>query len=435
MAKEKKYKSGLRLIVDEHPTSKSISFNMFIKVGSGHETEKKDFGISHFIEHMLFKNTKNYSTIELREQFDLLGVKLNAYTSFNETNFYLKTLPEHIEKCVELVSEIYFNDLFDEKNIEQERKVILEEIKMREDKTQLYANELANNYMFYGTNYGHNVIGTEETVKNFTKEQIENYFKKNYIPANLILSFAGKITMKEAEKLAKTYFQSNFKNIGLPNYEKTSSNIINQKPVFKKVIKTEKAQSVVSIAFPINSIYDEENYITDLFNTALSYGMSSPLFIKVREENGLVYNIDSYLAKFKDGGAFKINFSTKSSNVAQVVTLIKELLEDIKQNGFKEKDLIKAKNISLSYLQFKSGSNNFLATKNARDIAYYNKVQSLEDTIRKIKNLTIEQLNKKTKEILSNENVVITYVGKPIKENLLNVFLGKATQDEEEISK
>lgn len=432
MVQEKKRKSGLRVVVDNVPTNHSVSFNMYVKNGSGNELEEKDFGISHFIEHMLFKSTKNYSANELNKAFNLLGVEPNAYTTNMETNYYVKVIKPNLEKCVELMSEMFFNHTFSEEDFEKEKQVVLEEIAMDQDNFMSMSQEHALSSVFKNTPYSHLILGYKETIEKMTPADLHNYFKKHYTPDNLILSFAGNITLEEAEQLADKYFQSKFYQIGIPNYSALKEGQLFSEKNYIQTIKNDTEQAYVTISIPATSFYSKDHPVSVLFDLVLTAGMTSPLFQTIREEKGLVYSIYSFLDDNKEGSSLNICFSTRTKNVVKAVREIKNLLNDIKKNGVSEERLNIVKTFIESSLAINIDNNNYLAKTNAKQIAIYNKPKTFDELLNKYKVITLEQLNQKAKELLSNENVSISYVGKKVKENLLDVFMGKEKEEEAE---
>ena len=423
MTYEKKYKSGLRLVVDENLNSNSVAFNMYLNVGSVNELDEEEYGISHFIEHMLFKSTKNFSANKLNKEFNTLGITPNAYTSKTATSYHFKTIKPNLEKAVALMSDMFFNHSFDKDDLEKERNVILEEIAMNKDDIDNLVYDTASESLFFNTSLKHPILGYEETVKAMTAEDLHNYFKKHYTPNNLVLSFAGKITMEEAQSLAENYFQNHFYQISLPNYSKTVEGELNAQPNYIKIIKNENEQVNISIAIPVTSIYNKNHYISKLLNIAFSYGMSSPLFEKVREQKGYVYKIYSIIEEAAQGSALIISFSTRQKNVLNAVHTIKELMNDISKNGFTEERLKTAKNIIESGLLITLEDNFNAADINAENITLFNEIKTYDKVLAKYNAITLEEINNMAKEVFSNKNVSICYIGKPIKENLLDEFL------------
>ena len=213
MIKTKQYENGLKLVVDEMAGFESVAFNIFIKTGSVNE-KVGEYGISHFIEHMLFKGTDKRTSYEISKTFDSIGANVNAYTSLEETDFYTKSASEDTEKCVEVLSDMLFNSTFDPKEMAREKQVVIEEIKMYDDDPQSKAELLVNNNFYDGTPYSRDVAGSISSVKALTQSKMFDYKNRFYVAKNITLSFAGKIKFETAEKYVKKYFLPYFKNEG-----------------------------------------------------------------------------------------------------------------------------------------------------------------------------------------------------------------------------
>jgi len=422
-AQEKKYKSGMRLVVDSMPNSKSVSFNMYFKVGSRNEVKEEEFGISHFIEHMLHKSTENYTTSELHEAFDKLGLSPNAYTSVDATNYHIKTINSNLEKCVSLMSDMLFHAKFDEEDFKIEKNVILQELAQSEANIN---NQSLQDYIFTvfkDSPLAHPIIGYKDTVENMQTKDLKKYYKKHYIPSNLILSFAGDITMEKAEELAEKYFQKNFNQIATPNYADLTELETPTIPSDYFVYNTLSNQANITITIPSVSLYSDKHDALLLFSIALSNGFTSPLFKRMREEKGLVYSIYSYLHSYPEGGHFNINFSVSGENVVKSIHEISKLMKEIKENGITKEELDSAKNVIKNEIIFSYDSTSLTAKANALELATYNKIESTEENLARYNNITLEEVNKVAKELFSNEKVNITNIGPELGVDLLDEFL------------
>ncbi len=407
MINTKVYPNGLKLVVEEMAGFESVAFNMFVNVGSVNETPDI-FGISHFIEHMLFKGTKTKSAFEISKIFDGLGANVNAYTNYEETDFYVKCASENIEKCVEVFSDMLFNSSFDKKEMEREKRVVIEEIKMYDDDPESKAVRISNKNFYKGTPFERDIAGTTTSVKKLTQKKMFDYKNKYYCPKNITLSFAGKIDLKKAEKLVEKYFLNNFVFDG----EKTNNHFERQKSVtFEKAFK-DNEQSQVILSFP--GLYADDNRVElgKIFNIAFGIGMSSILFQTIREKLGLVYSISSSQFTNCAGGDTTIEFATSTKNVAKALVAIKDEILEIKQNGITVEQFERARSNLISSIKLSFENTATVSLYNAKKFARLDRIVSKEEYIDAVKNAKIEDLMKYIQNLFDCDNYSVVVVGK-----------------------
>ena len=418
MAVIKEYDNGLKVIIEHMSGFESVAFNLLVKTGSVNE-EEGNYGISHFIEHMLFKGTEKRSAFDIVDELDSVGANVNAYTDKTETCYYTKSTYENLEKCVDVLSDMFFNSTFDKKEMAREKKVVCEEISMYNDDAFSQSVILANKIFYNGTKFALDVAGTKRSVYGLTKEKILDYMSKYYVADNVVISFAGNVTEKQALKLVEKYFISQFKN-----KKSAKQNTDFNKKIVNNQIKSYKdnEQAQVCISFPALKKNDERSYALKVFNFAFGGGMSSRLFQRIREKLGLVYsiNINSYINDA--GGDTSIMFATSTKNVPLALKAIREEIESVKENGITEKEFTNSKNSYLSATKLSFENTATVSLANAKRLAFYNKAVSKKETIEKLNNVTIEDINSLIKEIFDFNNCCISYVGKNSKINLWKYF-------------
>lgn len=418
MAFYKQYDNGLRLIVDNMKNYESVAFHVLVKTGSVNE-DNTNYGISHFIEHMLFKGTKTRSAYEIVNSLESIGANVNAYTDKTETCYYTKSTSEAVEKCVEVIADMLFNSSFDEKEMSREKKVVCEELSMYNDDAYSKAMMLSNKTFYHGTKFANDVGGTRKSVYGLNKKKILDYMKKYYVPNNIVISFAGNITEKKATKLVEKYFLNNFKNKG-------QQTVLEQnKPVLTKKTATafkDNEQAHVCITFPALSRYDNRKYALQIFNLAFGIGMSSRLFQRIREVLGLVYsiNVGSYLNEA--GGDTTIHFATSTDNVPLALSSIKDEIDKVLENGITEKEFESCKTCFIANTKMKFESTSNVSLLNAKRIAYFGKLFSKKEEIQQIENITLQDVNNLIKEIFNYNNCTISYVGQNTRINLFKHF-------------
>lgn len=264
MTKHFKYASGMQLVVSEMKNTRSVSVGVFISAGSEYENSKNN-GISHFMEHMLFKGTTKRSAFQIADEMEKIGARINAFTSKNQTAYYTVSLDEHVESCIEVLSDILNNSVFDNKEISKEKGVVLEEIQMVEDDPEDLCFDNLSLAYYDNVGPGQSILGNALSVSSITRENLLDYHKCEYIPQNIVVSIAGNIKFENAIDIVFKYFESqNRKNSILQ--EKDS--IV--KPVFKSSIVIKPIeQANIGIAFPGISIKDDRknalNMMSNLF--------------------------------------------------------------------------------------------------------------------------------------------------------------------------
>lgn len=418
MAILKQFDNGLRLVVEPMKGFESVAFHVFVKTGSINEQEG-NYGISHFIEHMLFKGTTTRSAYEIVNSLESVGANVNAYTDKTETCYYTKSIAENLEQCVEVLSDMFFNSVFDKKEMAREKKVVCEEISMYNDDAFSQSELLSNKIFYNGTQFALDVAGTKRSVYSLNKQKILEYMKKYYIPQNVVISFAGDITENKAIKLVEKYFLNNFKTSGKQTVvqEKQPKIVSHEIKAYKN---NEQAQ--VCISFPAIKRNDERSYALKVFNFAFGGGMSSRLFQKIREILGLVYsiNISSYINEA--GGDTSIHFATTTKNVPLALSAIREEIDKVVKEGLSEKEFLNSKNSFLSATKMSFENTSIVSLSNAKRVAFYGKPISKKDTIQKVQDVSLEDINNLIKEIFNYKKCCISYVGKNTKIDLLKHF-------------
>ena len=407
MIKSKIYENGLKLVVSEMTGFESVAFNMFVKTGSVNE-KSGEYGISHFIEHMLFKGTKTRTSFEISKTFDALGANVNAYTSLEETDYYTRSASENLEKCVEVLSDMLFNSTFDKKEMAREKLVVMEEIKMYDDDPASKAELLVNQHFYKGTPFQRDVAGSISSVKALSQKKMFEYMDRYYVPKNITLSFAGKIDFETAEKLVLKYFIPNFKRSG----ERVKNHFKNPKKISFSTAYKNNEQSHVCISFP--SLYngDENVYPAKIFDVIFGHGMSSILFQSVREKLGLVYSISSATATNSAGGDLTISFATSNKNVCNALLEVKKQIGTVSKNGVTKEQFLDAKNNLLNSVKLSFESTSFVSLFNAKRFAFLDDTISKEDYLQKIENVNYEDIQQYIKSCFSNKHYAVAVVGK-----------------------
>ncbi len=401
----KKYDNGLRLIVHQIEGLMSVSSGILVKTGSRNESEEEN-GISHFIEHVMFKGTKKRSAFQISDDIDSLGAQINAFTSKELTCYYTKSTAEHVEKTSEILSDIFFNSVFDKTELEKEKGVVIEEINMSEDSPEdLCLDLIAEGY--YGFDgLGRTILGTEKTVKSFDRKDVISYMQKYYNADNIVLSFAGNIDPKKAQEIVEKYFLNNVST------KSSAQQKIQGETFSKSVVKEKKIeQAHIAICFPALKLFDERSDALNIANTIIGGGMSSRLFQKIREELGLCYSVYSYASAYKDCGVFEVYGGVNASLRDKAYEEIINVLKTVKENGVTEKEFIRGKEQIKSSLIMSRESTASQMLLYGKYAIYADKEFDFTQKIKEIEAVTLEQVNDVIKSVLDFDKMTVASVG------------------------
>jgi predicted Zn-dependent peptidase len=338
MTKLKKYQNGLTLIVLEEQAL-SVTFAIMVNAGCINETAKNN-GISHFVEHVNFKGTKNLTSFDISNKLEFLGSQYNAYTGMDVTCYHAQSLPENTEKTFEIFADMVFNSTYLDEETSKEKGVILEEIKMSNDTPDDVCFDLASTAFFGSDGYGMTILGSEENVKSFKKQDFLNYLKDFYVAENIVVTFAGNLTKDFAESLVEKYvlpFVKEGKSAKTPDH-----NVINKRDALVKIKDIEQAHFCLS--FPSVSYVNEDKIKSEMAVSILGGGMSSRLFMKIREELSLAYSVYSFASRFKDVGLVSIYAGVNALKVDDAFGAIIDTIKEVNKNGVTEEEFNKVKN-------------------------------------------------------------------------------------------
>lgn len=329
--------NGVRIVAEEIKYVNSVSLGIWVKTGSRNETTSNN-GVSHFIEHMLFKGTKTRNAKEIASAIDKIGGQLNAFTAKECTCFYAKVLDTHFDIALDILSDMFFNSAFSEKEIEKEKGVVLEEISMYEDSPEDLVHDIFTQSVWSDNPLGMPILGTEDTLKGLGRNDIINYFDKNYTPENLVISVVGnfqeKYVIQQIERVFSGY------NPARAARENAPKLIFAPKHNHKK---KDTEQAHLCMGFNGIELGNKYTYPLLVMNNIFGGAMSSRLFQKIREEKGLAYSVFSYPSSYTDCGILSIYAGMKPNQLDYVIELIQEEIKEIKRNGITEDELYDSK--------------------------------------------------------------------------------------------
>ena len=399
------FPNGLTVLTEQMDHIRSVSMGIWVKSGSRHEDPNVN-GISHFVEHMVFKGTSNRTAEDIARQVDSIGGNMDAFTGKETICFNIKVLDEHLPIAVDVLSDMVLHPVFDVKEIVRERGVILEEIKMDEDNPDYLVHEIFTQNFFKDHPLGKPILGTKETVRRFDQDAILSYYGGKFAPGNLIISAAGSLNHQGFVDLLRPRFGhlpagSNGWHDTPP---KTNSRIILRN---KKSLE----QVQICVGAPSYSISHSRRYVMYVLNTLLGGGMSSRLFQNIREKQGLVYSIFSELNPFRDTGMLSIYAGTSRESAPKVVQSIVNELRQLKHVPITPEELKRAKDQLKGSLMLSLESSTARMSNLARQEMYYDHFVSMDEIINRIQAVTVEDLLKTANELFRPELIAVTVLG------------------------
>ncbi|HYF82969.1 MAG TPA: pitrilysin family protein [Clostridia bacterium] len=397
--------NGIRLVTEEISYVNSVSIGIWVKVGSRYENFENN-GISHFIEHMLFKGTKNRSAKEIANSIDKIGGQLNAFTSKECTCFYAKVLDTHFDIALDVLADMFFNSNFSSEEIDKERGVVIEEISMYEDSPEDLVHDLFSQAVWSGNPLGMSILGTEDSLENLNRERIVHYFNENYIPQNIVISVVGNFKHNEVVKKIKGYFEK------AEQKDNSSANIIIPRFESEYTLKSKVTEQVhLCMGFNGVDIKNEAFYPMLILNNVFGGAMSSRLFQKIREDRGLAYSVFSYPSSFEDCGLFSIYAGSKPDNLKSVATLIMEEIREMKKTGITEEELYDSKEqLKGSYiLGLESTSGRMISI--GKSELLLDRIYSPTEVLERINNVDMDSVSSIIKHIFDTDSMGAAVIG------------------------
>jgi predicted Zn-dependent peptidase len=404
--------NGVRIVLEPIPSVRSVAIGIWVGTGSRNEDGKNN-GISHFIEHMLFKGTHSRTAKEIAQTFDRIGGQVNAYTSKEYTCYYAKVLDKHIDVAIDVLSDMYFDSLLDEEEIKKEKKVVIEEISMYEDAPDDLVHDLVISSAYGSHPLGFSILGTEPILQSLTREDLMRYMHETYTPENTVIAIAGNVDSSIIKKLSAKFSGYDRKliipNSGKPEYS--------GEPIIRT--KKELEQTHLCIAMPGYPLGHDHLYSLIVLNNILGGTMSSRLFQEIREERGLAYSVFSYHSAFKDTGLTVLYAGTGSDQITDVIEITHQIIEDLKMNGITEQELNDCKEQLKGNLMLSLESTNSRMSRLGKNELMLGRHLNLDEMIQLIDQVSLESVYQVSQEILGKR--VGTALVTPLEEIPVNL--------------
>ncbi len=400
----KQFDNGIRLIVNQMSGLMSVTMGILVHTGASVETDKED-GISHFIEHMMFKGTKKRSAFRISDEMDRIGAQVNAFTGKDMTCYYAKSTTSHAAEAFEILSDLFLNSTFPEDEIKREKGVILEEISMNEDTPDDLCLDILSRAFYGERGYGRNILGPRENVSGFTKADVTAYMDKYYIPDNIVISMAGNIDAKLAEDMVGQYF-------GVLTRKCCKNDDITVELQGKSLYKTKDIEQVhIGISYPTLKRYEKLFDATQMMNAVFGGSMSSRLFQRVREELGLAYTVYSFISSYNETGSLSVYAGVNAEKYHQSVDAIYSCIEDIKKKNISEEEFLRGKEQLISSQIFAQESTSSQMLLFGKEVMYWNKVYNFEERVNKISSVTLNDVFEATEYNFDDKYKALSVVG------------------------
>ncbi len=400
--------NGLTVVTAPLAGTQAVTVQVMLPVGSRYETKDVN-GVSHFIEHLLFKGTaKRPTSIDITKELDAVGAQFNAFTSKEYTGYYIKVAAEKIELAFDILSDMIFNSVFDAKEIDKERGVIVEEINMYNDNPLMSLDNLFEETMFPNHELGWLISGPAKVIKTISREKILDYKQRHYRPEAMVLSVAGNASNVLVNKLAKKYFGVSSKKTKKSNYSRFS---VSQQTPQVAVQYKDTAQVQMGLGFPAYALGDKRNFALGQLGIILGGNMSSRLFSVVREEHGLAYYIRCDASPYQDIGVFMVQAGLDRNRVDQAITLILQELKKVADNGVTKQELQDAKEFTRGSMVLAMEDSEFISDWFAKQQMLHKKVETPLERLNYVMKVTPAQVQRAAQDVFKQSRLNLALIG------------------------
>ncbi len=404
--------NGVRVLTETIPHYDSVCIGIWVITGSRDEKESEN-GISHFIEHLLFKGTERRTAQEIARTIDSVGGSMNGFTGRECTCFYARVLNSHLDLAVDLLSDIFLHSTFDEQEIERERSVVLQEVRMVEDTPDDYIHDLFNRTFWGDHPMGQPVLGGVEEIQSFTRDQIVRYFGEKYRSDHIIVAVVGNVEHGKAVELVGRTFSA------VRSGSKVIKRVLPQVSSKTSVLERKTEQVHFCLGVKGLAYVSSKRFASYVLNNVLGGGMSSRLFQEIREKRGLAYSIFSYLPSYIDTGLVVVYAGTGKKTVGQTIELVLKEFETLRKSPIDPEELATSKEQLKGNLLLSLESSDNRMTRLAKNEIYFNRIFSVQEIIDQIDRVTVDQVNELANELFIPDHLCLTLLG-PITQKRLN---------------
>ncbi len=393
--------SGLRIVTEEVPSVRSAAVGIWVNVGSRDETPAVA-GASHFLEHLLFKGTKRRNALEISSTIESVGGEMNAFTSKEYTCFYARVIDTDLPMAIDVISDLITSSIVSALDVDAERKVVLEEIAMRDDDPSDLVHDLYAETYYGDTQLGRPILGTIDSIKGMSRNSVFNYYKKRYLPQDLVVAVAGNINHKKVVRMVEEALSlDGFLDVnGAPQLRaNTSVKVRGQQSVGLLSRKTEQAHMFYGMEGVNRS--DERRFSMGVLASALGGGMSSRLFQEIREKRGLAYSVYAYAQQFAGSGQIGFYAGCNPAKAIEVVEIIQEVLSDVATHGMSHEEVERAKGAVRGSLVLSQEDSASRMSRIGKNEIVYGQVMSFDDILKEIARVSVEDVRVIASEFLT----------------------------------
>ncbi len=398
--------NGVRIVTESIDYVQSASIGVWVGVGARDESDDLR-GISHVIEHMLFKGTKKRTAQQIADEIDTVGGYLNAFTDKEYTCYYSKVLSEYIDVAVDVLSDMFLNSVIDPVELKREQNVILEEIKRHEDQPDDLVHDVFFQLMWPHHVLGKPVIGTSETVASFTNQHLFGYMHKRYTPDTIVVSAAGNLEHKQIVEMVA----ARFGDLKGSRADWREPNTTPDFQVATKLVNKPVEQVHVVMGVPGFDQLDDRRYTVSLLDTVLGGGMSSRLFQEIREKRGLAYSVGSYSVGYREGGIFGVYAGTSPDTAGEVVSIVEEEFAKVVEHNIADNELIRAKNQIRGSLVMSQESMSSRMMRMGKNELVHDRVIPLDEIMAKVQAIDLESVHNVAKTLFGTGTYTMAQVG------------------------
>ncbi len=417
MVKSTVLDNGVRVLSAKMPGVRSVSLGVWVGVGSRHDPPN-NAGVAHFTEHMLFKGTEKRSALQIAKEIDALGGVLNAQTAKEYTVYYTRVLDEHLDKAADILFDLFLNSQIDEEELDKEKKVVLQEIRMTEDTPDDHVTDLFAEAFFPSSSLGVPILGTEEIVGSFRRENVLEFLSSCYTSSSIVISAVGSLDHDRIVGLVRSWFGH------LPRVQQTVPEHIFPERNGGSLVFTKDIEQVhITLGTTGPSMLDERRWTYITLNTMLGGSMSSMLFQEAREKLGLVYSIYSYLSSYKDCGVMAVYAATTPDCLWKTMDVIMQQMSRARNGDFGGANLEDVKEQVKGNLLLARESTTHRMSSLARNMMYYQRDVSDEEIIEKIRKVRYDDIVDLAEEIFQKEKITAVYLGKIGREDVRELGL------------
>jgi predicted Zn-dependent peptidase len=398
--------NGVRILTETMSEVRSVSLGIWVNVGS-RQDPKDHLGIAHFTEHMMFKGTEKMSAIQIAREIDALGGLLNAQTAKEYTVYYTKVLDEHLDKASDILFDLFLNSKIDPDELEKEKKVVLQEIRMTEDTPDDYITDLFAEAFFHDSPLGTSILGTENTVSGFEREFVVDFLNRFYSPKSIVIAAVGNVEHAQMVDLVGHRFEGILDNSTELIKGQRFPLAASQKVYFKDI-----EQVHITLGTAGAAINDEQRWTYIVLNTMLGGSMSSMLFQEAREKLGLVYSIYSYLSSYCDCGVLAMYAASTPNNIHKTLEVIFRQMKRLKDGDLSDLNLDDVKAQIKGNLLLSRESTISRMSSLAKNEIYYNREVSVEEVIEKIQAVSQDDIITLANDIFVQDRITLVSLGK-----------------------